>query len=525
MTATLNDCLRGALQILEAGFIYRKLGLCYDYVSLPGEFPRKTLPTAREGREGKPNPGGQGTGMAGCTQNGGLLFDGYLLRLECGVAQPGEGRIFDRLIGGLIRTATTAPRNYLVRGLTPDGRGFYPATDVDSHLLWAWSAWRGCRTAAIAKESQVKIENIAGKWMLRLERDGFRIPTVTGGESDCGRLDALDWRHGPKLLALLAVAADITGEAKWRQAYARKAAEGEGARLTAELPGEIESATELLYLQVALHLLAALEADEARRAQIRERQREVALKAVPFLDRYQNLKPQILEETPDLDWRRLAGKDGADEESSLSAEGLPLSWRRLAHEADTVRASLEAGLTLVLAGERDLAAPHAPQMTACLRAAPWDKLWLAGTIAPALSLHARGMELGLWDEEALTEALALDAVIPNAALYLAEDYDEENPGKAGHVEPPPRKRKQKREQGAPRDSAPSGDGGGGSGSDSRSGGGRGGGNRGGGGGGSGRSRSGGSGNRGGGGGSSDSSAGGSGGGRRRRRRRRSSGAK
>ena len=58
----LNDRARLALQNLQERFIFRKLGICYDYATTPEDFPRKTLPDARDAREGRPNRSGLGTG-------------------------------------------------------------------------------------------------------------------------------------------------------------------------------------------------------------------------------------------------------------------------------------------------------------------------------------------------------------------------------------------------------------------------------------------------------------------------------
>lgn len=446
--APVDDRVRLIQETLQRHFIFRKLGLCYDYASSPEEFPRKTLPTSREARAGKPNPGGLGTGMAECTSNGALIFDGYLLRLELGIAHPEEERIFDRLIGGLIRAATTAPKGAMVRGLTPDGRGYYARCDWASHLFWAFSAWRASSTAAIAVESQAKVQNIASRWIQRLTRDAWKLPRVGEKEETGPGLDALDSHAGPQFLACIQVAAAITEEQeKWQALYAEKVAEGEGARIAASpaaSAGTVADLKPLLQRQLAYHILHALEADEARKTLFAARLAETAQAAVPFIERYKDLKPPILEETPDLAWRSLSAdgpgvKLGSDEE----AFNLPVGWRRILHEAETVGASMLAAEILLLGGSAELAQPHAATMTECFQGVPWEQLWFASALAPAIGVHARGVEMGLWDEALLAPKMT-GVNLVSVAQYLSPEYDEQHPAIAGHTQPPPSKQKQEK---------------------------------------------------------------------------------
>ena len=86
-----------------------------------------------------------------------------------------------------------------------------------THLVWAFSLWRGYHTSGIAIESQEKLENIARKWIARIERDGFCIPSLGDKSDESEDLTGKDWQKGPILLTLLAMAADITGEKKWQE--------------------------------------------------------------------------------------------------------------------------------------------------------------------------------------------------------------------------------------------------------------------------------------------------------------------
>ncbi len=440
---TLEEKIREIMGLLEQKYIYRKLGVCYDYASPPDEFPRKTLPTAAEARAGKPNAAGLGTGMADSTRNHALIFDGYLLRLELGIGDSEQERIFDRLIGGLIRIATAAPKGFLVRGLTPDGRGFYAQSSLEAHLFWAFAAWRAWRTAAIAQESQGKIQNIVSRWLSRLQQDRYCIRPLGGGQVPGIELTARDTMSGTVLLALLAMGGDITGQAKWREQYLQMFEADGCARLGWNLAESEVSPRVLLALQTALHVILQLDDDEGRSGLVREKMRLLASCAAGFVDRYSGCKEQILSENPDLDWRSLKG-----DEDSVSmpvfagkAFSIPLTWRRLLHEAETVQAAADAALVLLLTGDRELVEMHADEIRGCILRVPWDKLWLAGALAPVPAVHARGVELGLWEEELLQREFVLANMDNLVAAYLEDDFDDQNPSRAGHTEAPPRKAK------------------------------------------------------------------------------------
>lgn len=423
---SLDGAAQAAMGALEEKFVFRKLGICYDYAAKPDEFPPKTLPTAEEAKASKPNPYGLGTGMAECAVNGALLFDGYLLRLELGLARGNEDRLLDRLIGGFIRIATTAQRGFLPPGITPDGRGFYSCTGAEAHLFWAFSLWRGVTSPAIALESQAKMSNIASRWIARIKQDENRLARYDGR----GAAEVLS----PELLpALYAVAARVTGEKRWQDEYAalRVAVSPALARANA-------GARELLLRQLALHTEYHLCPDEGRKQQLAAQMRETATAAAAFLGAFRELKPAILEEQPSFDWRALSAAEIALKqlEGGTSEWDIPLAWRRLRHELETVGRSAAAALAVLLAGDKALAESHAETLAELLGTAPWDRLCAAAAVAPALSIHARGVELGLWDAALLERGFCIDGEANLVDKYLTDDYDDANPDKAGHTESP-----------------------------------------------------------------------------------------
>lgn len=253
MTSALRGNMVSMIQALEAGFLFRKLGICYDYPAPEGTFPRSTLPEPREINRNAPNPTGRGTGMEGSWQTGALLFDAMLLRIEYGYAGAEEDRLFDRLIGGLIRLGAMGNKGALIRSLAADGRSAYPEVEADVHLYWAFHAWRAYSTAAIAPESQEKLENIGGKWIQRLVRDEFSLARVAGEPDHTLLLP--DAEQGCKLLAILSVAWGLTNDETLADLFDRKRLEAGGIRVSGDLPDEAKTPMRLLAMQLAWSLL------------------------------------------------------------------------------------------------------------------------------------------------------------------------------------------------------------------------------------------------------------------------------
>lgn len=444
MAEFLDSRVRAAQSVIEQRFFFRKLGLPFDYASQPGDFPSRFFANAREARQAVPNSQGFGAGFAMSCLNHSLLFDGYLLRLELGFGTESDEQILDRLIGGLIRLTTVTPRSFLVRGLTADGRGFYGTTAWECHAAWAFSVSRGVATAAIVMESQEKFKSIAKKWIERLERDKFQLTTVDGKVPSAVADTSPGSFFGvipPALLAAASRAAEDGG--RWLEKCREMLAESEGSRLRqpANCP---DGSNPWLWRQVALSVLAENCPDPEIKPAIDSMRRQAALAVVPRLAKWREWRNESLEKQIDLDWRKFPEAELAGQPSEFSPGfKLPESWAVLESEATTVRVSLEAMLTILLAGDKELAEAHAPEMVDCLNSVAWEAMRSMSSLAPLPAIHARGMELGLWDAElAASQRMSPAEEISFAAKYLEPDYDAKNPAQAGHSAPPPGKRRE-----------------------------------------------------------------------------------
>ncbi len=427
----LDAAARAAQAAVEQKFLFRKIGLPFDYSSSPDDFPSRAFANAKEARQNLPNPSGLGAGFHFTCRNHALLFDAYLLRLETGIEAPGDEAILDRLIGGLIRLATVAPKAFLVGGLAPDAHGFYGQSRRENHAAWAFAVMRGLFTAAIAPESQEKFRSIIGKWMDRIRRDKCRITGMDGKPIPGGDIAAPDPDAGPFLLAMQLTAAKASGDDKDRQAYEAMAEENARARMQAFATDA--PMAELLWRQAAWALVAEHDPAEDRRDLARARMREYAVIAARHVDDVKKWDPALADVRADLEWRKFPK---APLQNSPYGFVAPESWRRFEGEA-WLESGLSAAYVMLLARDMPLLEDCAPVICDCLAGVEWGRLACLNPLARAVAVHARGAELGLWDAglyESRRETPSSEVSI--AAKYLEPDYDRENPDKAGHLSPP-----------------------------------------------------------------------------------------
>ncbi|MBP5234049.1 MAG: hypothetical protein J6333_11665, partial [Planctomycetes bacterium] len=436
MADSLRAAAEEALARLADSFVYRKLGICYDYFCPPESLPSPMLPHPKDVRQGLPNPMGLGSGMADCALNNALLCDAYALRLEIGCGTANDERLFDRLIGGIIRLGTIAPRNAVIRGLSPDGKSFYPQCGPLPVIHWAHSAWRAGTTPTVACESQFKIRNIVQHWMENLEQNAFKILNHDDAFNQGG------WLSGVARPALLAMAGALTGNAKWKEQAEATLDVASAASCPAASPGDAEA---LFALQEALDLLrhalsprtaprnapedaneAPAPAGTAHLTAIEVAMNQVAQTAAPLLKWHESFHPETLDEKPSLDWHEIK-EDGA------------LPWPRLTHEAQAAAAPALAAVAILLAPDAKVVQAQANGLRRFLAAIPWGRLWLGRALAPVALAHALGVEKGLWDEDLKERQPSFDGTASLVERFLDPAYDDANPGKTGHSTPAPRK--------------------------------------------------------------------------------------
>ena len=417
MSELLNDAVNVALNELSTKFVYRKLGLCYDYPTAENVFPLKTLPKAGEAANDIPNTTGKDTGMYNCILNNALLFDGYASRFEIGFGTAQDEIIFDRLIGGTIRLGTVAPKNVIVRGLTGDGRYFYSDSCSDAALLWSFTAWRTVTTTSVAVESQQKLVNISSRWVNKLHDKDYKIREENDPIDNEGVLGKL------KLCAILAVCSQLLKNEKWSKEFTQK--------FTGDFTiAEDASIIDLLIAQISLYMITEVHKEDPKvTAVTTPLMLSIGKRASKFIDKYKELDSELLKTEVDTNWRDF---------KEIKAE-FTTSQKRFKNEADSVSTSVHAMYIVLYSGSEELIKEQKDRMIQAIKGIPWEDLTLANSLSSIASIHARGVDYKLWDEPLHEYTLSFKAETSLVADYLKPDYDDTHEHKAGHVKPPKKK--------------------------------------------------------------------------------------
>lgn len=388
--------MTAAAAYLEHHFVFRKLGLAYDYISPKGQFPSPTLPTMRDVREKIPNAAGLGTGMGDSLRTTCLLFDAYATRLELGIGRPEEDRIIDRLVGGLIRFGTTAPDNRLICGLAPDGRTFYPVVTAAAHTWYAHGLFRACSSPVIAPESQVKLKDIAGKWMAALEDNNFSFAAFAD-EMGTFLYETADqsmeaWLAGIRLLHLAGAVFAITADTRWEKLFALMQ-DQEGPHLGGQIDLATLDSETALNLMVILADLNTWSLPEIMGQHVTRLRRELAVKLtsrVVCVD----LPPVPEDEHPDFTWRDILPGGGTTEAEVRTR--IASTWPRLAIE-EKLNAAAAAAAGVMLCGDAETAEQALATCEKLFTTVAWTSLQCAAPLPALLLAHALGQEFGFWD--------------------------------------------------------------------------------------------------------------------------------
>ncbi|MBN1257513.1 MAG: hypothetical protein JXA52_07385, partial [Planctomycetes bacterium] len=188
---------------------------------------------------------------------------------------------------------------------------------------------------------------------------------------------------------------NLQGGQEWKELYDRLSTGPEGPNLKPNLPEALTDSARLLALQIALSDICALDPAGPQAEVISVLRRKLAHRAARSLASYQNLLVKETSEIPALDWRSDLQPAEGDEDSLRSL--VHSAWPEVKLEAETVRESTRAFLTIMLSGDDALIHDNLPAMEKLMRSVPWDQLILATSISPLPLAHALGQEKGFWD--------------------------------------------------------------------------------------------------------------------------------
>lgn len=190
-------------------------GVIVDFTDLEG---RVELPTPEECRAGKPNALGWFQPIENGAMFNGLYMDAAIERWRRTGAEA-DAASARRLMGGLLKLASISEvKGFVGRGVSSDGVSHYPMGSNDQTMPWFFGLWRyldsGIATA-------IERDRIVGKLLETAEAImslGWRMPAEQPFGTR-GSFAGFSFDTSPRLLFVVKLLHNITGDSKWEALY------------------------------------------------------------------------------------------------------------------------------------------------------------------------------------------------------------------------------------------------------------------------------------------------------------------
>jgi hypothetical protein len=340
-------------------FVHPETQLIYDYVAPLTEKNRwNHLPTDSEIKASLPNVAGWNAGMEDSALNGGAYMAAMIEAFEL-TKDPKYAEKARRLYLGLKSLAEISPRKgFVPRGYAPGGQAVYVNSSVDQYTLYVYGLWAYYRSSISTSEERRVIAGIVRDICDRIVSDDFQIMTAEGKPALYCNIGALASERASRLLEVLRVGADITGDSRLLELHNTKMKEANWSRLhlivTPSMVSKTPSGTRtpvygIYQNQVSLIPLLQLEGSLSVKAVYLEAMRVNARLAEDSLDAFRQYTPSIHKEDYTLGaWRNDRTKSGRP--PSLEAE------------YPVVRVPCEAMCIILLAADKFLVEPQSAQV-------------------------------------------------------------------------------------------------------------------------------------------------------------------
>ena len=350
------------------------------------------LPTPEECRSDRPNALSWDISISDGAMFGGLYMEAAIHRWQItGEAEDREKA--RRIARGLMKLATVGrTKGFIARGVTPDGSAHHAASSNDQTLPWLYGMWRYVSSEipdeAEREQIRAKIIEVTGA----LRDHGYRVPCDRPPFAYFGEFAGFGWNSAPRLLFLLKMTADVSGDARWEERYRQAIKEqnpsGEASRLETCANGMV-SVLQSHHTWTScpsaagLRGLWELESDPVLKAAYEQGLRAsatVAAESLPLaLEFDNNDQREFL-----LDWRDLNTlwhkQNSVKEALELAHRQLrlldSLSPRRV-YEVRLMREPLFAAWVLTFCPEAEVLRRHAPAISAAVRRYHYDRLYLS----------------------------------------------------------------------------------------------------------------------------------------------------
>lgn len=213
-------------------FIDSKWFTLYDHAGLNGEV---ILPTPEECQSNMPNAMSWDISITDGSMFGGMYLEAAIHRWQItGSAEDREKA--NRVAKGLMKLATVGQtKGFLARGVTADGAAHYPLSSNDQAMPWLYGMWRYLRSGIPDQAACHTIQEKIIEVLEALNQHGWKVPGDRPPFDSFGDFASFGWQGSSRLLFLLKLAAELSGEPHWeglyRQALVEKNPKGTGSRL------------------------------------------------------------------------------------------------------------------------------------------------------------------------------------------------------------------------------------------------------------------------------------------------------
>jgi len=402
----MDQAIENAHRELWGRFVDPKWNTIRNQADMDGNV---VLPTADECRANKPNALSWDISVTDGAMFGGMYMEAAIQRWEITGADEDRDKAH-RIADGLMRLASVGQtQGFVARGLPPDGSAHYPGSSNDQTLPWLYGMWRYVRSAvpSDAEREAVRariIDVVAG-----LHSHGWRVPCDRPPFDYYGSFAGFDWHCAARLLFILKMAADVSGDAAWEERYRQAATEdnpsGGPNRLETCAAGMV-SALDRYHTWTAcpgvmgLRGLWDMETDPAFKAAYEQglgASVDVAAESLPLALEFDNDDRRTFL----LDWREL---NTLWREQHSVREALDLAYGQLrlldslsprrVYEVQFMREPLFAVWGITICPDAQVVLPHAPAILAAIRHFQYDRLYLSNFF-PAELAYYRLIALGL----------------------------------------------------------------------------------------------------------------------------------
>jgi hypothetical protein len=384
-------------------FINPEWHTIYNHADLDGNV---VLPDPEECQMSKPNALSWDISISDGAMFGGFYIEAAIQRWMITGRDEDREKV-RRIASGLLKLASVGQtEGFVARNVTYDGKSHYPLSSNDQTLPWCYGMWRYLNSGIPDEtESRLVKDKIMAVAEL-LNSHGFKIPADRPPFDYFGDFSPVNWTGTPRMLFVIKMAYDVSGEERWEQIYRQALTEtnSNGINRLEICRSGMVSALDRYHTWTAilgvlgLRGLWELEEDPAIKAAYEQgliASAAVGAESLPLAFKFDNDdKKEFL-----LDWRALntlwkeqkSVRDALDIGRKQLHLLDSLSPRRV-YEVQLMREPLFGAWTIALCPDKNVLQQHAPAIMDVIHHFQFDKLYLSQFYTAELAYYPLKLE-------------------------------------------------------------------------------------------------------------------------------------